>query len=90
MPQVGIELGIAEVFFHLDMEAVYNTCHQMTVVVDVGGNDLQHQMIVVVEMVENEIGTAFSACAWAWEEQPTMELAAFQCPMHHAHLAIAL
>ena len=90
MPQVEIELGMAEVVFHLDVEAVCHTWHQMTVVVDVGGNELQNQMNVVVDMGENEIGTAFLTWVWVWVEQPTVELVAFQCPMHHAHLANAL
>ena len=88
-PVLGIDLAYVEEISLFDVDAAYNDCHQMTVVVDVGGYNQQHQMIVIVDEVQNEIGTAFSACEWAWEEQPTVELAAFQCPMHHAHLAIA-
>ena len=65
MPLVGIDLVSVEVVFHLDVEAAYNACHQMTVVVDVGGNNQQHQMIVMVDEVQDEIGTAFSAWTWA-------------------------
>ena len=65
MPLVGIDLVSAEVVYHLDVEAAYNTCHQMTVVVDVGGYNQQHHMIVIVDEVQNEIGTAFSAGTWA-------------------------